>query len=218
MAPIILAYWDIRGFAQPIRLLLANSGLEWEDKLYVTGPAPTFDKTCWFGEKETLGFDFPNLPYLIDGDVKVTQTIAIIRYLARKTGLAGQSDDQQRRIDLITEEWHDFKGPFYPLCYNPEFHSLKPAYLTNAALKLARFSKYLGDMAWFAGDKLTYVDFLMYEIFDEHKLLEPTILSAFPNLEEFQARFEALPKIAEFIASPKFIKYPINNRMATFGG
>ncbi len=76
-----LAYWDIRGvgpyqdnvyskslftvnfyqLAQPIRLLLAYTGTEFEDKYYVCGPAPTFDKSCWFDIKFSLGLDFPNV-------------------------------------------------------------------------------------------------------------------------------------------------------------
>ena len=34
---------------------------------YVTGEAPTYDKSCWFDIKYSLGFDFPNLPYYVDG-------------------------------------------------------------------------------------------------------------------------------------------------------
>jgi glutathione S-transferase len=47
--------------AQPIRLLLAYLDIEFEDKYYVCGPAPDFDKSCWFDVKHTLGFDFPNV-------------------------------------------------------------------------------------------------------------------------------------------------------------
>ena len=31
-----------------------------------------------------MGFEFPNLPYLIDGDTKITETIGIMQYIAKK--------------------------------------------------------------------------------------------------------------------------------------
>jgi len=40
------------------------------------------------GDKLTLRADFPNLPYLIDGDVKMTESRAILKYIAREYGLA----------------------------------------------------------------------------------------------------------------------------------
>ena len=44
--------------------------------------APDFDKSCWFDNKFSLGFDFPNLPYFIDGDIKLTQvTFFVIFHL-----------------------------------------------------------------------------------------------------------------------------------------
>jgi len=218
MAPIVVGYWDIRGLGQPIRLLLEQSGVEWEDKLYSCGPPPTFDKTCWFGVKETLGFDFPNLPYMVDGDVKLTQTMAILRYLARKTGFDGKIEAEKQRIDLMEGEWGDFKGPFVSMCYNPNFASMKDEYLKNVQAKLARFSKFLGNRSFFAGNEVTYVDFLMYDMFDQHKLVGADILSQWKNLEQFCNKIESLPRIKEFMASSKFIKYPLNNKMASFGG
>ncbi|OXA37066.1 glutathione S-transferase Mu 5 isoform X2 [Folsomia candida] len=195
------------------------AGLEWEDKLYsMTGKDPVVDKMCWYGVKESLGFDFPNLPWLVDGDVKLTQTTAIIRHLARKTNLGGQSDDEKRRVDLMEAEWKDFCGPFVEMCYDKNFDTVKKEYPARVGPKLARFSAFLGDKPWFAGNELTYVDFLMYEMFDQHKLLDPSILSKFGNLEQFMTRVEALPRIAEFMKSPKFVKYPLNNRHALFGG
>uniref|UniRef100_A0A8C2M9K0 glutathione transferase n=1 Tax=Cricetulus griseus TaxID=10029 RepID=A0A8C2M9K0_CRIGR len=41
----------------------------------------------WLNEKFKLGLDFPNLPYLIDGSHKITQSNAILRYIARKHNL-----------------------------------------------------------------------------------------------------------------------------------
>ena len=51
--------------------VLKYTGTEFEDKLLSCGPAPDFDRSCWFDQKFKLGLDFPNLPYYIDGDIKV---------------------------------------------------------------------------------------------------------------------------------------------------
>lgn len=59
-------YWATRGRAQVPRHLLAYTGAQWEEVAY-TDPAQ------WFGgDKQSLGLDFPNLPYLIDEDLKLT--------------------------------------------------------------------------------------------------------------------------------------------------
>jgi len=76
MAPI-LGYWKLRGLAQHIRLMLEYLGEEYEDKTYTNGPAPDyFDKSDWKPVKFTLGLDFPNIPYYIDGDLKITHNVA----------------------------------------------------------------------------------------------------------------------------------------------
>lgn len=84
---------------------------------FLSLPAPNYDKSCWFDEKPTLGMEFPNvsmtyvcarmlkcavtalavtgiviyiwlqLPYLEDGDRKIVQSNAIMRYIARKHNL-----------------------------------------------------------------------------------------------------------------------------------
>jgi glutathione S-transferase len=84
-----LCYWDIRGLAQPIRLLLEYTGTQYEDKKLSCGPPPSFDKSCWLDNKFSLGLDFPNLPYYIDGDVKLTQSNAILKHIGRKNNLVG---------------------------------------------------------------------------------------------------------------------------------
>lgn len=78
MSSITLGYWKLRGLASPIKYLLAYREVEYTDKLYNIGPAPDFDRSEWLNEKETLGLDFPNLPYLLDGDVKLSQVITAV--------------------------------------------------------------------------------------------------------------------------------------------
>ena len=98
---------------------------------------------------------------------------------------------------------------------------LKPGFLKEIPEKIKLFSEFLGKRPWFAGDKvswpavgagelsffpgsefgvhscfvllqLTYVDFLVYDVLDMHRIFEPKCLDAFPNLRDFISRFEVI--------------------------
>ena len=117
----------------------------------------------------------------------------------------------------MADESMDFRNGWVRLCYNPDFDNLKEAYIKGMTSKLERFSKFLASKSWFAGDSLTFVDFVMYELIDQHKDLAPNCLKKYENLESFMSRFEELPKIAEYMKSSAFMKSPLNNKMAKFG-
>lgn len=75
--------------------------------------SPEF-KNRWFEVKNTLGFELPNLPYLIDGDVRITQSAAIIKYLARKAEvLLGIADNaspaEHARLEMIQDHVNDLR-------------------------------------------------------------------------------------------------------------
>merc|ERR1711871_1626278 len=80
----VLAYWNIRGLAAQCRYLLHYCKVDFEDKMYAQGPPPEHSKACWFDVKESIGLDFPNLPYFIDGEVNLTETRAIMKYICHK--------------------------------------------------------------------------------------------------------------------------------------
>ena len=79
---MIIGYWAIRGLGRHLVLVAEYVGANYELKNYVQGPGPDFSREGWLSEKFTLGLDFPNLPFLIDGDFKITETLAIARYIA----------------------------------------------------------------------------------------------------------------------------------------
>jgi glutathione S-transferase len=63
---ITLGYWAVRGRGQVLRFLLDYTKANWQETTYVEDPK-------WFDEdKYKLGLHFPNIPYLIDGDVRLT--------------------------------------------------------------------------------------------------------------------------------------------------
>ncbi|XP_035306992.1 glutathione S-transferase Mu 1 isoform X4 [Cricetulus griseus] len=85
----------------------------------------------------------------------------------------------------------------------------KPEYLEGLPEKMKLYSEFLGKRPWFAGDKVTYVDFLAYDVLDQQQLFEPKCLDAFPNLKDFMARFEALKTISAYVKSSRFLPRPV---------
>lgn len=244
---IKLGYWNIRGLAQPVRYLLQYTGSSWEDVLFVQGgptdPIP-YDKSCWFTVKPSLGLDFPNLPFMVDesNGIRLTQSQAIIRYVARlhpHLNLLGSDIQSQSKVDLVLAEFADCKGRMTGLQYSAGVSDAAVEFLVGedySSLKptLGRFSSFLGERNWFAGDYITVADFVMYEylacaslyhnaylrsvnlpvvvIDPANNQSEPQanglglqpLISEFPNLQAFKVRFEALPEIAGYLTSDKF--------------
>jgi glutathione S-transferase len=75
----LLAYWNIRGLSAALRYQLVYQGVDFDMKRYLPEGGPS-----WPNEKWLLGMDFPNLPYFIDGDFKLSETNAIHEYIAQK--------------------------------------------------------------------------------------------------------------------------------------
>ena len=70
---VVLAYLNCRGTSPGTvaRYLLAHSGANWEEKTYIMG-------TPELGNyKKTGEMPFCNVPYVIDGDVKLSETHAV---------------------------------------------------------------------------------------------------------------------------------------------
>ncbi|XP_049621791.1 glutathione S-transferase Mu 2-like [Suncus etruscus] len=212
-----LGYWDLRGLAHAIRLLLEYTDSKYEEKKYRMGDAPDYDRSHWLDEKFKLGLDFPNLPYLIDGPHRITQSNAILRYLARKQNLCGKTEEEQIHGDILENQIMDTFMQMARMCYSPDFEKLKPDYLKGLPDTVKQYSQFLGKKTWFLGDKLTYVDFLAYDLFDKLRMFEPTCLNAFPNLQDYMTRFEGLPKISAYMKSGRYIRSPVFGKMALWG-
>ncbi|XP_069190739.1 glutathione S-transferase Mu 4-like [Procambarus clarkii] len=216
MAPVV-GYWNIRGMGQPIRLLLAYLETDFQDKTYTAGPAPDyFEKSDWFPVKFALGLDFPNLPYYIDGDVKITQSNAILRYIGRQHDLCGKTEQEKIRVDVLENLAMDMRRSYAEYVYR-NYDTQKEEYAESLKKTLKMLSDFLGDKPWFVGDQITYPDFLLYELLDVNLEVDSACLDDTQNLQEFVKRFEALPTIKKYMSSPSFMKTPLNGPMAKFG-
>ena len=75
---MIIGYWNIRGLGHPVRNLAHYLGLKFEEKRYEK------DEDWFEKDKKGLGIPFPNLPYIIDGTLKLSESKALMNYLCIK--------------------------------------------------------------------------------------------------------------------------------------
>ena len=213
---MVLGYWKIRGLAQPLRYLLEYCGFDYEEVRYELNKE---GREKWNEEdKKNLGLSFPNLPYLIDGEIKITQSKAILRHIAEKKGGDMVGDDLQTKttLSMLVEVTVDFNNSIVRLCYGKNFEERLPEWVKEQQIPFhQQFSEFLGDKAWAIGH-ITFVDFFIYEMLDQSHLLNPNGFEHFPSLTSYIKRFKEIPAIANYRSSPRFIDRPINGPSASF--
>lgn len=215
--PIVLAYWAIRGLGAPIRLLLEYTKTPYEFVKYEIGEAPEYNRDSWFKVKYTLGLDFPNLPYMKHGDFSITESGAIMRYIARLTNTAGTDAKHEATVEMLAGVAGDIRSGITRIAYNKDYEKLKvdffQKYLPD---KLKSLNAYLDGKKFFSGNEPTYVDFIYWEIFDQLRIMSPGCLDEYENVVAFKKTVENLPAIAAFLKSDRWYERPINNKNAAF--
>lgn len=218
MVPV-LAYWDLRSLGQPIRNLLIYKGVQFEDKRYKLGPPPDYSKNEWYSDRFKLGLEFPNLPYYIDDDVKLTQSLAILRYLGRKHDLAARNWREAAELDMLEQLARDTLLIIpYSAKSHPRYKDGLRSYAENTKDFLEPWSRRIASRKWVLGDRITYVDFLLYEGLDWHREFKPEAMHQFPEIVAYLKRFEELPNIKEYFASDKYKRWPILGPQREWGG
>ena len=101
----VLGYWKMRGLAQPIRFLLAYLNVRYHEYVYEQGEAPDFSSKAWTDVKDTLELDFPSMPYFIDHEVRLTEPLAIIKYIASHFGpesVSGATLEERAEVEMLS--------------------------------------------------------------------------------------------------------------------
>lgn len=230
-AEIELGYWAIRGLAQPIRFLLAYAKAPFSEVrigVNQNGSLIEEESADWESHKHSLGMAFPNLPYLIDKsgstEIRLTQSNAVLRYLARRYDFYGDSAAEQVTIDVLQEEAYDFRNHIVKAAYTlGDDYPAAFAEFTDTAIPryLGGFERYLAKQengSHFVGKRTSLVDFVLYELIWQASIMVPGSVSQSnrPTLFAFIETFAKHPNIAAYMASEGYIERPVNSVWASF--
>ena len=105
-----------------------------------------------------MGLEYPNLPYLIDGNTKITETKAIMRYVAKKyqPALLGSSAAEVGRIEMLSAHCDELKKQSTTPCYTTGDRN---AIVADCRPILQKLMDTKGKSKWLAGDNLSWLDF-----------------------------------------------------------
>ena len=199
------------------KVLLFNfNNVDFENKTYVQGPAPDFDRSSWTSVNEHLGMQLPNLPYFIDGDFKISETLAIYEYIASQYGpaLAGSTNKERAEVNQLGGVLHGLKRWLARTCYSPDFHEKRDSIVQEGKDWLAYIGKFLGDKRFLFGDQITYPDFIFFESMEMINAISPgAVHAAGEKFELYRARIAALPQLQTRITGQRL---PWNNTHATW--
>ena len=201
---LLLSYWNVRGRAEPIRLLLEYLGVPYAQKFYDLAKYQE-----WFEQdKKQLDSLFQNLPYVQDGDFVLTESEAICHYLCKKAGrvdLVGDSIDDRITIAQMKGVVDDIRLHTGTLAYNKDFETVKAATLASKITpKLVGLDKYFETNDFLNKTQLCYYDFYLYEILQVLLRMEPSLFSGLDRLNAYERRIANLEQVQAYLSSDRF--------------
>ena len=193
--------------SRPVRLFIAEKGLKVEEHVV--------DLFTGAHHQEPFASFNPNrlVPVLEDGDLKLTESAAILRYLAEKNGLPEYPADLKERAK-VNEVMDWFNSNFYRdwgynLCYPQLFpHHKRPSEEGHKVAvewgkeKSAFWLQVLNDYwlghgnKYLTGDKITVADYFASSIIALGEMIG-TDFSKYPNVKAWLATMKGLPHWAE---------------------
>ncbi|OXA53606.1 glutathione S-transferase class-mu 26 kDa isozyme 47 [Folsomia candida] len=204
-------YWDLRGLGHATRFALAYMGVDYEHVVYIENNEEAGGEKTWAHQKPKLGMDAPNLPYWFDDKVKLTESLAILKYVVRKYKPALMPTDlvQLSKVEQTEGVIADTYSYIFAAAYSGTDKE-KERFESETPKKVEILSKCLGDKKFLLGNEMCYLDFVLFEQFSMLTKYRPDLVPK--NLQAFVSNLEKIPEIATYISSPTFISSPFFGR------
>jgi glutathione S-transferase len=185
----VLYYYNGRGLAEPIRMLLSYGGAIFEDRRTpITSFTPITPLPAEWKQRALFG----QVPILEFEGKQITQSLAITRYLARRYKLVGKDDFEAAKCDELADGAKDFFLLWVP-SYREDDEVKKQAIYDQALgvgkeRYLPKFRSVLEANGGnnLVGDSLTWADIYVAYFLDQIKrVTNVNILEDYPELQAF---------------------------------
>ena len=208
-----LTYFNGRGLGEQIRFMLAETGRQYEERTVTTSLLKQL--------RENGELFFKQLPLLeIDG-LKLVQSGAIMKYLARKHDMYGSNAIEAYQCDMIADGLADFRKSFTSFDNFRLRKKDEAGYVAQVSLLLPKYLKPLEEMlkannggekrGYLLGEKIAYTDVSLVEVLEHVNEMFPGVLERdYPYLGSFRERMLECPGLKAHYLSGKR-KPPIND-------
>jgi glutathione S-transferase len=214
-----LGYWKVKGILEPVRHLLHFLGMAYYEKHPVN-----FNEYLAIAEKHK--FDFPNMPYIVDGEFCLTESSAIPRYIvskAQRGELFGYPGRDQASHQMLLGIFEDVTKCLCDIFFNSDYTSFYEKTIDWLDTKFHNLSIFLGPKP-FLLEYFTYSDIMLAYLTHmlsvlQRSLGKASLLAQYGNLQHHHHRVQSLPGIREYLANdesagnplfpPDRIKFPL---------
>ena len=202
--PLIFLYLCIRGLGETPRLMLAEAGQEYTHLASPMGEEQAL--SCEWRKRSPNGLT-PTLSGLgVPRAQPLAQSATIVRFLGRRLGMAGETELDGLRADVLFETAKDLKskkGEIIGTAADATAGAKGPASTAERIMAM------LGEMADPA-DEDAALNFgqieLLNLLFECDEAAPGCVKSLSPQLDAFRAAGAARPRIARYLSSP--LRFP----------
>lgn len=200
-----LTYFAGYGLAEQTRWIMAAAGIP-------------FEQVALQSHEEFLQMRsdgkllFGQLPLLeIDG-LKLVQSQAMLRYVAMKGNLWGQTPEESALVDMVAEGIKDARGVVVSFPFQPDKAALAAEVPQRTSKQLEPLEALLrtrpdGSLGILASG-LSAADVLLAELTEELLEIRPDAMAAYPKVAALHKQVTSLPQIRGYLDGPKRYPFP----------
>jgi len=219
-----VGYHKIRGLGAPLRMMCY-----YKEKSFINVGYGADMKEKWFGGKKpelAKQNSCINLPYIIDGDLTITQSNTCLLYLGEKFCIDSPAHSIKNHtvLDQTMDLRNDLMNvvyPFGPAKTQEEFPDVAKKHMESSAK--TNFTKLEGfcEGPYMCGASPQSGDFHVFEMLDQHesicaKLNVSSIMEGYPKLKALHAAMKDESTLKKYFASDCYAKWSQNNALFTF--